>query len=399
MKPEQNTILLAARYFYPTYAGGAERFRRYAPGLRSRGFDLRVFTGTPIGFDYKKNTPDIGSLLPLEDLEGFQIQRVRLPDKPTSYREWLFVTRLLDYCRNPDHRPSLIQTLSIPLWWLPHWVSLRRLGVPIVRASNMVIDLSANALKRIVQRTYLKPTYQIADCVVAQSKATHDALQDIRITRRIEVIPNGVDTWRFKPVSPSMKRTIREQLGLDPMAEMILFVGALIERKGVDVLIDAWYLISQSRPNAYLVLVGPRDTGAPFEKALRVAIADSGAPHRVLLTGRIENVESYYQSADIFVFPSRREGMANVVLEAFACGLPTVLTPHVGLSDEYGSPGQHYMLAERKPEALAQATIELLENSQRREELGQQARRWVEAHLSVDIALDRYARLYSELLD
>ena len=111
----------------------------------------------------------------------------------------------------------------------------------------------------------------------------------------------------------------------------------------------------------------------------------------------MRNVETYLRASDIFVFPSQREGMPNVVLEAMATGLPVLLTPFVGLAADFGQAGREYLLAPREAQAVAANLADLLENDGLRLTLGQQARNWVREHLSIETSLDRYAALYYEL--
>lgn len=408
MKQDRIKVCLASQRFYPTFTGSGTRFRRYGPGLRARGIDIQVFAGTPEARDGLSVGPfKSGELLPVEYLEGLPIQRVQLPHGNHYRKLKVYVSALVSYCRQPSTRPDLIQALSVSFYWLPWWASFRRLGIPFVCTKTMVGELSAKPLKRFLQRIYWRIPFALADCIVVSSGVARDALRHIGVTKRIEVIPNGVDLNRFRPVaSPEEQRALREQLGLDPVGELIVFVGSLIQRKGVDVLVEAWRTIAQKRPRAYLVLVGPSKKdlrqdmySSEFQAKIEAAIANSGAADQVIFTGRVENVEAYYQAADLFVFPSRREGMGNAVLEAFGCGLPTVLTPFVGLPDEFGRPNEQYILVERTPEALAQAITALLANPERRQRLGWQARQWVEEQMDVERSLDMYAALYRELVD
>jgi len=408
MKQDRIKVCLASQRFYPTFTGSGIRFQRYAPGLRARGVDIQVFAGTPEVSDRPSVGPfKSGELLPVEYLEDLPIQRVQLPPGNPYRKLKVYVSALVRYCRQPSTRPDLIQALSVSFYWLPWWVSLRRLDIPFVCVKTMAGGLSDKPLKRFLQRIYWRLPLALADCVVVSSGVARDALRNIGVTRRIEVIPNGVDLNRFRPVaSPAEQRGRREQLGLDPVGELIVFVGSLIQRKGVDVLVEAWRTIAQKRPRAYLVLVGPNKQdmrqdmySSEFQARMEAAMAHSGAADRIIFTGRVENVEAYFQAADLFVFPSRREGMGNVVLEAFGCGLPTVLTPFVGLPDEFGRPDEQYVLVERTPEALAQAITALLANPERRQRLGWQARQWVEEQMDVERSLDMYAALYRELVD
>lgn len=407
MKQDHIKVCLASLHFYPTFTGSGTRFQFYIPGFQAKGIDFSVFTGIPETSEYSSGGgAKFGTKLPVEHLEDLQIHRVELPAKNKRRKHMTFVRSLLDYCRHPATRPDLIQSLSLSIWWLPWWFSLRRLGIPIVHTYTLVGELSPKLWKRRLQPFYWRLPFQMADCVVTSSGVARDALRKIGVTKRIEVIPNGVDLTRFKPIaSTEAQQAVREQLGLDPAGEFILFVGSLIERKGVDVLVEAWGLIARKRPRAYLLLVGPTNKDmrnemlAPdFQAGIETTIARSGAADRVIITGRVANIEAYYQAADVFVFPSRREGMGNVVLEAFGCGLATILTPFVGIPDEFGRPGEQYILVERTPETLAKATIAMLENPTRRKQLALQSRQWVEAHLDVEKSIEGYATLYRELV-
>lgn len=408
MNQDRLDVCLASPLFYPNFSGAGTRFRRYAPGLCARGVDIRVFTGTPYGSNSLcTNRLRYGTRLPVEYLEDIPIQRVQMPQQVGWRQHMMFVSALVAYCREPTTRPDLIQSLSASPLWLPWWFSFRRLGIPFVITQTMLGELSPKLWKRCLQRIYLPLSYQMADCVVVSSSVARDSVQNIGVANHIEVIPNGLDLSRFQPVtSLKARQALRERLGLDPMGELILFVGAIVERKGVDVLVEAWRSIAQMRPRAYLVLVGPTAREVPqevnspgFETRIEATIANSGAADRVIFTGSMKNVEDYYQAADVFVFPSRREGMGNVVLEAFGCGLATVLTPFLGLPHEFGRPDEHYILVERTPTAIAKATVALLESPERRQQLGRQSRRWVEEQMDVEKSLDRYAALYRELTD
>jgi glycosyltransferase involved in cell wall biosynthesis len=244
------------------------------------------------------------------------------------------------------------------------------------------------------------------DCVVASSTVVRESLRAIGVTTRIEVIPNGVDTRTFAPpASPQARRAVAEQLGLDPDAEIVLYVGGLIPRKGIDVLVEAWAKIARCRPRAFLVLVGPdpqqlwgEGESSGFLAQIRASLAASGAKERVVFTGLRDNVAPYYQAADVFAFPSRREGMGNVVLEAMSSGVPCVLAPFAGLPDDFGHPGEQYLLVERTPDAFADAICTLLDDPDRHMQFGHQARQWAEEQLGVAHSLDKYAALYRELV-
>ena len=89
--------------------------------------------------------------------------------------------------------------------------------------------------------------------------------------------------------------------------------------------------------------------------------------------------------------------MPNVVPEAMACGIPVVMTPFIGLPDEFGTPGQHYVLTSWDTTRLSVDIQGLLGDRNRRRLLSEEARKWVELNFDVNHSLDKYASLYHEL--
>ncbi|RPI66059.1 MAG: glycosyltransferase [Geobacteraceae bacterium] len=110
------------------------------------------------------------------------------------------------------------------------------------------------------------------------------------------------------------------------------------------------------------------------------------------------NVDEYLHAADIFTFPSEREGMPNGLLDAMASGLPVALTPSAGFSDDLGSDGREFMIVERSAAALTQALEALLKGKSLRIRLRRVAPRRVESRFDLEQSLDCYSALYHELV-
>jgi len=218
-------------------------------------------------------------------------------------------------------------------------------------------------------------------------------------------IPCGIDvTERFLPADPESRAERRRAAGLDPEAPIAVFTGAVIPRKGVDVVVEAWARVVASCPDARLLVLGPLDVVEKgdepgFVDRLRRRIADLGLETSVQLVGRTDEVDRYLQLADLFVFPSRRETFGIALIEAMACGLPSVVSTIEGVSTDIVEHGRDGLLvAQENPDDFAEAVVRLLRDPALRHELGQRAGAKVRAEFSIAGVSRRHKELYGELL-
>lgn len=403
-------VCLAAVNFYPVYAGPAVRFTRYLPGLTARGIDVQVFTGTPDSVKASVSNMEnswgsvrTGQRLALERVNGVPVQRVRLPETRGMRRTRAFGQSLARFCAEADRRPRVVQLLSADPILLPSLLRMRRQGIATIYTDTMAPVGPASWLKRGLWRAYVMLPYRFLSCVVVSSDVMRDRLHNLGSRARIEVIPNGVDTKRFRPPRDRAEvDEIRQRLEIPLGDFVLLFVGPINQRKGADLLLETWAKLAPRHERVRLIIVGPRFDVAnprlrPFNERLNRLLASSGAEDRVQFTGLVDNVEEYMQAADLLLFPSRREGMPNVIPEAMASGLPVVTTPFDGLPTEFGVPGKHFVLAEGEAECFAGAVEELMMSHDRRRALDGAGRKWAKDRLDVEISLDRYAALYREL--
>jgi glycosyltransferase involved in cell wall biosynthesis len=403
-------LCLASRLFHPVYAGGALRFKRYLPGLRRRGILPTVFTSTPTASrlaafgapDRWRHAP-AGRVMPPEIVEGAPVYRLRQSDVGPRRRDLEYGRALVDFCRRPERRPDVVQFLPVQLWYTPALIQLKRMGAPVTAVYNLLDKPATSAWKRPLQQFTRRLPLRFVDCVIVNSSLMRRTLRQAGIGGRIEVAPNGVDTTRFYPATDDEARqALRRELNLPVEAEIIITVGAVEPRKGADWLLAAWAQMAAERPDSHVVIVGPRTdaqnpTLAPFHQTLQDQIVASGAPERVHFTGRVNNVADYLRAADLFVFPSVREGLPNVVLEAMATAVPVIMLPFAGRAQELGRPGEEYVLVERDAAALARAIGDLLAQPAARRRLGAAGQRWVQEEMALDDTLDKLNAIYRDV--
>src|SRR5690606_14697264 len=133
---------------------------------------------------------------------------------------------------------------------------------------------------------------------------------------------------------PRDRATMRAQLGIDADARLIVYVGRLVEAKGLRELLAAFGRLSQDDATLRLALVGDGVMREELEALVRVA----GLHERIVLTGGMEpdDVARWLGAADLLSLPSWSEGYPNVVVEALACGCPVVATDVGGTREIIG---------------------------------------------------------------
>ena len=370
--------------------GAVQRFRRYAPGLRQRGIRLRGLTyrrGEIIVFDPFDAPPT-----------GLSFQK-----GSSFWVEPALLYRLMARGWSGLDTPHVLQFFSASHWNTPFLSAVRRLGIPCLHVATLSGSTRGSRLRKRLRTAYRSWLFQPFDRIVVSSEVIRSELKATGIrASRIDTIPNGVDLQRFRPAkSRDESREIRRHLGIGFGDEVVIFVGGILPRKGVDILLEAWRLVARQRPRAHLLLLGHRHEDQAkfhsFRDRLNQLVNDSPVPERITFTGMVGDVERYLRVADVFVFPSHREGMGNAVLEAMATGLPCVLTRFQGFPEDFGTAGREYVLARRTPTDLAAAMLDLLDRNDKCHAMGKRARSWSETHLDVGISLDRYACLYREL--
>jgi len=371
-------------------------------------------TGTPqiqerseadTAIDWYQAAP--GSWLPQTILDGAPLERIRLPDSKNRVRTQIYYDKLLEVCQRKTQAPVVAQLLTnMRPQALPWLRRLQNSGVATVYSVSQFPTWHQKPAKRIFRRRGYRQVYNAFDALVTNSEAIELFLRNIGVTTRIEYIPNGVNLQRFHPIRSQQERqarqTLREGFGIPAQHKVIAVVGAIMPRKGPDIVLQAWRRILPHFPDTHVLFVGPRaDTHDPklkkFGAEVAALVASSGATNQVHFAGIVNDVENYLRAADIFILASNREGTPNSVLEAMATGLPCLVTPYLGISAGIGQAGEHYQLVERNDEAIAAALIGLLKNASQGSVLGNTGQRFVVANLDQKLSLDRYAALYEEL--
>ena len=186
--------------------------------------------------------------------------------------------------------------------------------------------------------------------LITVSRALRDDLVALGVEgERITVLRNGVDLERFQPLA---REAVRAELGLQRTT--LLSVGHLIPRKAHDLPIRALELL----PDTDLLIVGD----GPERASLVALAARLGVSARVRFVAAVpqQQLPRYYSAADVLVLASSREGWANVLLEAMACGTAVAASNVGGAAELVTAPAAGVLFDERTPAALARAIQQLM---------------------------------------
>lgn len=230
------------------------------------------------------------------------------------------------------------------------WLA-RRIGVPLVITARGT-DINLIPEYYLPKKMILWAAKE-ATAIIAVSRALRDRMVELGIDKdKITVLRNGVDLSLFSPVEQNIAR---EKVG-GWTGKWLLSVGHLIERKGHHLTIEAMV----SLPDLNLAIAGDGPQLAELGKLAKTL----GVADRVHFIGAVSqnDLRYYYSAADVFVLASSREGMANVLLESLACGLPVVATPIWGTPEVVALPAAGALTRDRSASALSDAVNALLQN-------------------------------------
>jgi glycosyltransferase involved in cell wall biosynthesis len=234
-------------------------------------------------------------------------------------------------------------------------------------------------LKRLYELMFDFPNLRKAGgvhCTSVEELRTIDAL---KLGAPGFVVSNGVD-WSIYEHLPA-RGGFRARLGIAPEVTLLLFLGRINFKKGLDLLIPAFALLRQHHPAAKLLIAGPDNDG--YGAQVRGMVAAAELADAVIFSDAIfgRDVLGAYQDSDLFVLPSYGENFGMTVIEALACGTPVLISDKVNIFEDVVASGSG-VASPCEVMPLANAMIELMGDPARRAAMAACARPWVEANFA-----------------
>jgi glycosyltransferase involved in cell wall biosynthesis len=240
-----------------------------------------------------------------------------------------------------------------------------------------------------------------SDTILSQNREDMATAVAEHIARpeQMKWLGNGIDLAQFdrRRVADSTLQELRGEIGIDPNAPVVGFVGRLVEEKGILDLLQAAKTVVEAIPKAQFLIVGPYDEEKP--DALRPEVAERyGVAANCRFVGLRNDMPELYALMEVLVLPSYREGFPRAPMEASAMGVPAVVTDIRGCREtvDHGENGLLFPVGD--VHALAQSLIELLQDDERRAQMGTTGRQIAKDRFDEQKVFNRVLREYERLL-
>lgn len=317
----------------PVYGGAGTQALNLGRELAMRGCEIEILTQNQCNVSRVERVD--GVLIrraPGESLARALPRRSAQVVRTLTFSVWLAWMlarrRYSIYHAHGNYWFVLVPALFARLRRVPLLVKVTRLGEDDARTvfSKRVGPLRVGSLYGLPMRN-AAAVIALNDEIEVRHK---ELLREVPVMR----FPNGADTRALR-YSPTGRAAGRAKLGIGEEDRVYLFVGYLAPHKGIRELLEAWDDLPETVPRGWLILVGPSDGFYRELDATASEVAGRDRPEGVIALKHLPTaaMAEMYSVADIFVLPTRAEGMPNSLLEALAAGLPSVVTLVPGVTE------------------------------------------------------------------
>lgn len=249
--------------------------------------------------------------------------------------------------------------------------------------------------KKLVSMLYQKKILARADLIQVNNT---DEVADVSRylgyqPENLVVIPNGMRMDEFSQLPP--KGMFRAEHGISSTAPMVLFMGRLNIKKGLDLLLPAFTRYASSNPEAVLILAGPDDG---YQEIAETFLEEHSLGDRVRLVGMLTDSvkKAALADADLFVLPSYSEGFSIAVLEAMAAGVPALVSDRVGFG-EYIRQYEAAYLTPLTTDGVQAGLQTMLDDGTLRQRMQQNAKRMLQENFTISRVARKLLEAYTSL--
>jgi glycosyltransferase involved in cell wall biosynthesis len=383
-------ILIFAPYIGSNYGGTSKAVKELVESVS--GFGTKVDLITTNANQSDKLTVPLNRWL---ESENYRIKYFSCWNRNDFIISLSLIQWLIHHIK--DYDVVHTNTIFAPIVSFVHWLCQQH-KVPYVMTPHGMLEpwaLSYKAWKKklyfnLVEKSSLQKAHFIQ--VIANSEAGH--VKALGLQNPV-VIPNGVHKKEF--ISLPEPDIFYQQFPSTYNKTLILFLGRIDPKKGLDLLAPAFAKVRKRFPQTHLVVAGPDSTG--YLLKVKTAFKQVGCLDAVTFTGMLTGSLKYaaLAAASVYVAPSYSEGFSMSVLEGMASGLPCVIT--TGCNFPEAAMAKAALVVDIKTHAIADGLIQCLSHPQMSKAMGNRARNFIFQNYTWDCAAEKLTRVYKAIVN
>ena len=358
------------------------------------------------GFDVKGVSSEGDELKEVIENEGIVMEAINMSRKITPFQDLKSLWEMWNFLRK--EKPQIVHTHT-PKAGIIGMLAARLAGVPHRLHTVAGLPLmEATGIKRKILNFVEKLTYSSATRVYPNSKGLYDFILQNNFTQsnKLKIIANGssngINTTFFSPaqVSEIERVTLREKLNIQPDDFVFVFVGRIVSDKGINELIKAFSELQTAKNNELtgikLLLVG--DLESDLDPLNPETLAEINQNKDIISVGFQQDVRPFFAISDALAFPSYREGFPNVVMQAGAMGLPSIVSDINGCNEIIVEGKNGLIIPPKNVEKLKEKMLTLAKDKNLYTKLKGNSRRMIENRYEQSVVWNALLEEYEGLL-
>lgn len=313
----------------------------------------------------------------VESREGVRVHPIAMQRQISPFKDLVSLWKLYRFFKK--ERPHIVHSIT-PKAGLLSMAAAKFAGVPVrIHTFTGLIFPSKTGMMQKILIAMDKMLCRFATHIFPEGQGVKNDLQKFGITDKpLKVIANGnvngidMGWYDAAQVSESEKAGLRKEWKIDPDDFVFIFVGRIVKDKGIRELVGAFSKLAESHPNAKLLLLGRFEAHLdPIDPQTLKAIETHP---QVIAAGFQADIRKFYAIADVFVLPSYREGFPNVVMQAGAMGLPSIVTDINGANEIIADKRNGLIVPPKNAEDLHDAMEKMLDDTELRNKMAADSR-------------------------
>ena len=358
------------------------------------------------GFDVKGVSSEGDELKEVIENEGIVMEAINMSRKITPFQDLKSLWEMWNFLRK--EKPQIVHTHT-PKAGIIGMLAARLAGVPHRLHTVAGLPLmEATGIKRKILNFVEKLTYSSATRVYPNSKGLYDFILQNNFTQsnKLKIIANGssngINTTFFSlaQVSEIERVTLREKLNIQPDDFVFVFVGRIVSDKGINELIKAFSELQTAENNELtgikLLLVGGLESD--LDPLNPETLAEINQNKDIISAGFQQDVRPFFAISDALAFPSYREGFPNVVMQAGAMGLPSIVSDINGCNEIIVEGENGLIIPSKNVEKLKEKMLTLARDKNLYVKLKENSRRMIENRYEQSVVWNALLEEYEGLL-